>query len=221
MDRAERNIQPSRGGEHGARNHRVELHVKRTIDVVFAIVMLALLSPFLAVIAVAIRLDSKGPVLFIQSRVGLRGREFKMLKFRTMCQHAERLLPGLAHLNRGGAHLIRIEHDPRVTRVGGVLRHTSLDELPQLVNVIKGDMSLVGPRPQAPHEVALYSSRERRRLSVPAGMTGLWQITGRDSPSFEEWVRRDLEYIERWNLGLDLQILLRTPFTILARLRHS
>lgn len=172
-------------------------------------------------IALGVRLDSPGPVLFVQRRVGLHGREFRMLKFRSMCSDAEQRLAGLAHLNLGGEHLIRIAGDPRVTRFGSFLRRTSLDELPQLVNVLKGDMSLVGPRPQSPSEVALYSTREQGRLRVPPGMTGLWQITSRNNPSFDEWIRLDLEYVEHWSLPLDLKILLRTPSVMLRTANRS
>jgi lipopolysaccharide/colanic/teichoic acid biosynthesis glycosyltransferase len=167
-------------------------------------------------VAIGIRLDSSGPAIFRQRRVGLDGREFTMLKFRSMGVDAEQRLAGLAHLNAGGNQLIRIQSDPRVTRLGAFLRRSSLDELPQLVNVLRGDMSLVGPRPQSPSEVALYSSRQRQRLGVRPGMTGLWQVMARDDPSFDEWVRLDLEYIQHWSLGLDLKILLRTPRIVLG-----
>jgi lipopolysaccharide/colanic/teichoic acid biosynthesis glycosyltransferase len=140
-----------------------------------------------------------------------------MYKFRTMCADAERLLPQLAHRNLGGAYMIKIPGDPRVTRVGRFLRHTSLDELPQLINVLRGEMSLVGPRPQAPNEVALYTPHQRRRLHVLPGITGLWQVTARDNPSFDEWVRLDLAYIEHWSLWLDLRILARTVLQVVAR----
>jgi len=144
-----------------------------------------------------------------------------MYKFRTMCADAEARLPQLAHLNVGGAHLIRIRNDPRVTRLGSFLRRTSLDELPQLVNVVKGEMSLVGPRPQSPDEVALYSEGQRERLTVPPGMTGLWQVTARDEPRFDEWVRLDLQYIQQWSLPLDFKILLKTPAVMLRTIGRS
>jgi lipopolysaccharide/colanic/teichoic acid biosynthesis glycosyltransferase len=184
-------------------------------------VLLVVLSPLLLVLGLGVRIDSPGPSLFIKPRVGRFGREFQMLKFRSMCVNAEERLPALSHLNRGGVHLIRIQNDPRVTRFGVFLRRTSLDELPQLVNVLKGDMSFVGPRPQSPKEVAFYSPTERRRLDVPPGMTGLWQITARDDPSFERWVKLDLEYIERWNLALDLKILIQTPAVVLRTINRS
>jgi lipopolysaccharide/colanic/teichoic acid biosynthesis glycosyltransferase len=195
--------------------------VKRLFDVALAALVLVLAVPVMLAIAIAIRLDSPGPVLFVQSRVGLRGQQFRMLKFRSMCADAEQRLPGLAHLNVGGDRLIRIQADPRVTRLGSLLRRASLDELPQLVNVLKGEMSLVGPRPQSPSEVALYSSREIRRLEVPPGMTGLWQVTARDNPSFDEWIRLDLEYVDRWSLPLDLKILMRTPGVLIRTVQRS
>jgi lipopolysaccharide/colanic/teichoic acid biosynthesis glycosyltransferase len=209
-------------------DHGLEAHVdvtpqlvKRLVDVTLAALVLALAAPAMVVIAIAIRLDSPGPIFFVQSRVGVRGRQFRMLKFRSMCVDAEQRLPALAHLNLGGDRLIRIKADPRVTRLGSFLRRASLDELPQLVNVLKGDMSLVGPRPQSPREVALYSSREIRRLEVLPGMTGLWQITARDNPSFDEWIRLDLEYVDTWSLPLDLRILMRTPGVLIRTVQRS
>jgi lipopolysaccharide/colanic/teichoic acid biosynthesis glycosyltransferase len=209
-------------------DHGLETHVdvtpqlvKRLFDVTLAALVLALAAPVMLVIAIAIRLDSPGPIFFVQSRVGLRGRQFRMLKFRSMCADAEQRLPALAHLNVGGDRLIRIQADPRVTRLGSFLRRASLDELPQLINVLKGDMSLVGPRPQSPREVALYSGREIRRLEVLPGMTGLWQITARDNPSFDEWIRLDLEYVDSWSLPLDLKILMRTPGVLIRTVQRS
>jgi len=193
---------------------------KRTFDLVGAGLLLVLTSPLIALMAVAIRVDSPGPTFFVQRRVGLGGREFRMFKFRSMCADAEARLSSLAHLNVGGSRLVRIPDDPRVTRLGAVLRRTSLDELPQFLNVIRGEMSLVGPRPQAPNEIAQYSARQRRRLSVLPGITGLWQVTARDNPSFDEWVRLDLEYIDTWSLWLDMKILLLTSWVVLRSARR-
>jgi lipopolysaccharide/colanic/teichoic acid biosynthesis glycosyltransferase len=190
---------------------------KRFIDVVGAAALLLLTAPLMAVVAALIPADSRGPVIFKASRVGRDGRPFTLYKFRTMCADAQAQLPALAHRNLGGPRLIRIPDDPRITRVGRVLRRTGLDELPQLLNVLRGDMSLVGPRPQAPDEVALYSSRERERLAVRPGITGLWQVTAWERPSFDEWVRADLQYLNEWSLGLDLWILARTPWAIVRR----
>jgi lipopolysaccharide/colanic/teichoic acid biosynthesis glycosyltransferase len=169
-----------------------------------------LLSPLLAIIWFGIRLDSRGAAIFKAQRVGKHGQVFTMYKFRTMCVDAEARLVQIAHLRQGGPYMIKIPSDPRVTRFGRFLRRTSLDELPQLWNVVKGEMSLVGPRPQAPDEVALYNSRQRCRLEVTPGITGLWQVTARDIPDFEEWIRLDLQYIAGWSLWLDFKILLRT-----------
>lgn len=199
----------------------MQRRVKRGLDLALGSLLLAALSPLLILVAAGVRLDSAGPVLFVPARVGRDGRVFKMYKFRTMCVDAEARLPQLAHLNLGGEHLIRIRNDPRVTRFGSFLRRTSLDELPQLVNVVRGEMSLVGPRPQSPEEVALYSDGQRERLTVPPGMTGLWQITARDEPKFDEWVRLDLQYIQHWSLPLDFKILLKTPAVMLRTIGRS
>jgi lipopolysaccharide/colanic/teichoic acid biosynthesis glycosyltransferase len=192
------------------------LRLKRVIDVCASFLLLVLASPLMLALAIGVKLDSAGPVIFRQRRVGIDGREFTMLKLRSMCEDAEERLAGLAHLNAGGSRLIRIPSDPRVTRLGAFLRRSSLAELPQLVNVLRGEMSLVGPRPQSPSEVALYTSHQRRRLGVRPGMTGLWQVTSRDDPAFDEWVRLDLDYIQHWSLGLDMRILARTPSVVLG-----
>jgi lipopolysaccharide/colanic/teichoic acid biosynthesis glycosyltransferase len=189
---------------------RVQRKLKRALDVVVSAAALTACAPLLLLIAVAIKLDSRGPILFDRTRVGMDGRLFTMHKFRTMTVDAEQRLADLEQENEGGARLIKIRHDPRITPVGRWLRRYSLDELPQLVNVIQGDMSLVGPRPQYPSEVALYTEHQRRRLAVPAGLTGLWQISARDCSDFDEWVRLDLEYVDNWSIWLDLKILAKT-----------
>lgn len=199
----------------------MQRRLKRALDLALGSTLLFALSPILVLVAAGVRLDSPGPTLFVPARVGRNGRVFKMYKFRSMCADAEARLPELAHLNRGGNHLIRIANDPRVTRFGSFLRRTSLDELPQLVNVVKGEMSLVGPRPQSPDEVALYSDGQRQRLTVAPGMTGLWQITARDEPRFDEWIRLDLEYIQHWSLPLDLKILFKTPAVMVRTIGRS
>ena len=189
--------------------------VKRLLDVTASGLGLVLLSPLLALIWLAVRLDSPGPAVFKQNRVGKNGRIFTMYKFRTMVADAEKRLAQLAHLNQGGLYMIKIPNDPRVTRLGRFLRKTSLDELPQLWNVLKGEMSLVGPRPQSPHEVALYTPRQRCRLLVTPGITGLWQVTSRHVPDFDEWVTLDLNYMMEWSLALDGLILLKTVGVVL------
>ncbi|HEX7119988.1 MAG TPA: exopolysaccharide biosynthesis polyprenyl glycosylphosphotransferase [Longimicrobiales bacterium] len=193
--------------------------LKRAMDVAFAAVALLLISPLLAMIAVAIRLDSAGPVLFGQLRVGVGGKPFRMWKFRTMVPDADRMKPALAYLNESGdPRLFKISHDPRVTRVGRWLRRTSLDELPQLINVLRGEMSLVGPRPFFPEDVKHYEPHHLERLTVLPGITGLWQVSGRsDVRDFEAVVNLDREYIRRWSLLLDLRILARTIPAVLRR----
>jgi len=183
---------------------------KSAFDRAGAGLALVFLWPVLACVAVAIRLDSKGPALFRQVRVGRDGREFTVLKFRTMVPDAERRKAALVQYNDHDGVLFKIRNDPRITRTGAWLRRYSLDELPQLINVLRGDMSLVGPRPPLPEEVAQYGDDVRRRLVVRPGMTGLWQVSGRSDLSWEESVRLDLRYVENWSLTLDLQILWKT-----------
>jgi exopolysaccharide biosynthesis polyprenyl glycosylphosphotransferase len=192
--------------------------VKRGIDIVVAAIALAVLVPFVVLVAIAIKLDSKGPVFFAQTRVGKDRRKFQFYKFRSMCQDAERVRASLVHLNEASGPIFKITRDPRITRVGRFLRRSSLDELPQLINVLKGDMSLVGPRPPLPQEVEHYNDRAMERLSVIPGMTCLWQVNGRSNLSFEQWVDLDLEYIAKRSLWLDFVILLRTvPAVLTAR----
>ena len=196
-----------------------QLMVKRLVDIVGSVAGLVFLAPVLALVALAVKLDSPGPVLFVQKRAGLGGRCFRMLKFRTMRDGADHEKPGLAHLNlTGDPRLFKIPNDPRVTRLGAWLRRWSLDELPQLWNVLLGDMSLIGPRPFFESDLADYQDHHFRRLSVKPGVTGLWQVKGRSSVvDFEEVVRLDREYIERWSPLLDLAILLRTVPAVLRR----
>ncbi len=184
--------------------------LKAALDRLAALLLLVLLAPVLAVLAVAVRCGSPGPVLFRQVRVGKDGREFVMYKFRTMHADAPARLAELRHLNDYDDVLFKLRDDPRITRVGRRLRRFSLDELPQLINVLRGQMSLVGPRPPLPEEVAVYPDDVRRRLAVKPGLTGLWQISGRSDLPFAEAVRLDLRYVENWSFSLDLMILLRT-----------
>lgn len=193
----------------------VQRVLKRAIDIVVGAGACLIAIPLSMVIAALIKLDSKGPVIFAADRVGEGGRVFRLYKFRSMVPDAHEQLDQLTHLNQGGKYMIKIADDPRVTQVGGFLRKYSLDEIPQLWNVLRGDMSLVGPRPQAPGEVALYDDYQRRRLSVPAGITGWWQVTARDDPRFEVWAEKDLEYIDNWSIRLDLTIIFRTIGVIL------
>ncbi len=184
--------------------------VKSVFDKVVALIALIILAIPMLVIAIIIRSTSEGPALFKQTRIGRGGREFRLLKFRTMVNGAERLKALLEHENEHDGVLFKIRNDPRVTKVGAFLRRYSIDELPQLINVLRGEMSLVGPRPPLPEEVARYGSDVRRRLVVKPGMTGLWQVSGRADLSWEESVRLDLRYVENWSLILDLQILWKT-----------
>lgn len=190
--------------------------VKRAVDWCLALGLTILALPVLAAIAVAIRIDSPGPVLFRQTRVGARGETFSMLKFRSMCVDAEqRLAQVTSSADAGNAVLFKMRRDPRITRVGGFLRRYSLDELPQLVNVLRGEMSLVGPRPPLPSEVAGYESDAVRRLRVRPGLTGLWQVSGRSDLNWDESLRLDLWYVDNWSLVLDLQIIVRTARAVL------
>jgi len=174
------------------------------------LLLLVVASPALAAMMVAIRLDSRGPALFRQERVGRDERPFTMYKMRTMRPDAERMLVSLTDQNEGAGVLFKMQDDPRVTRVGRLLRRTSLDELPQLINVVKGQMSLVGPRPALPGEVAEYDDIERRRLAVKPGMTGLWQVSGRSNLDWETSISLDLHYVDNWRVADDLMIGLRT-----------
>ena len=186
------------------------LVVKRSIDLVASLLGLVVLAPVLLVMAIAIMLDSPGPVLFRQARIGKNGREFSIYKFRSMEKDAEERLPELQNLNEAEGPLFKIREDPRRTRVGRWLRKTSLDELPQLYNVLSGEMSLVGPRPHLPEEILRYQPWHRKRLEVVPGLTGLPQVSGRSNLSFDETAFLDLYYIQNWSLSLDIMILLRT-----------
>jgi len=189
--------------------------LKGAADRLTAALLLLVLSPLFVALAVAVRATSAGPAFFRQTRVGIGGREFTCLKFRTMISGAERMQAQLAHLNekRDGV-LFKISNDPRVTRVGAILRRYSLDELPQLINVLNGTMSLVGPRPPLPGEVERYSDEMRGRLAVKPGLTGLWQVSGRSSLSWPESVRLDLSYVENWSPRMDAEILARTAAAV-------
>jgi exopolysaccharide biosynthesis polyprenyl glycosylphosphotransferase len=195
----------------------VGLIAKRLLDLTGSLVLLVLLSPLLLLIAVAIKVSSQGPVLFTQRRVGLNGRQFDVVKFRTMVAGAEEQLAGLRDRNEIDGHAFKLTNDPRVTPVGAWLRRMSFDELPQLWNVLRGQMSLVGPRPPLPSEVAGYDVWHRRRLSMKPGMTGLWQVGSRREQSFDRWVEADLTYIDGWSFLLDLKILFRTIPAVLGR----
>jgi len=199
-------------------DHAFSLFLKRTMDVVLASVLLVLLAPFMALIGLLVKLTSKGPTIYRQIRCGLYGRKFTLYKFRSMHEGAEDVLWEIRHLGEMNGPVFKMRNDPRVTPFGRFLRKSSIDELPQFWNVIKGDMSLVGPRPPLPEEVREYTRWQRRRLSVKPGITCLWQVSGRNEIDFHEWMKLDLEYIDQWSLLLDLKILLRTfPVVLLGR----
>ncbi|MBI2377211.1 MAG: sugar transferase [Deltaproteobacteria bacterium] len=198
---------------------------KRAFDVVASAVLILLSSPLMLIVSLLIKLSSRGPVLFKQDRVGEGGRHFKFLKFRTMHvnnddsihrEYAKQWIQeGKAHTEKDGERIFKIEKDPRIFAIGHLLRRYSIDELPQLFNVLRGDMSLIGPRPSIPYEVEAYRPWHRRRFEGPQGITGLWQVSGRNRLSFDEMVKLDIEYIENWSIGLDLKILLRTIGVVL------
>lgn len=193
----------------------LEINIKRLFDVIFSLMVLIFLSPLFLAIALAIKFDSKGPVLFKQKRVGLRGRRFLVYKFRTMVTNAEDLKSQLEEHNEMDGPVFKISNDPRITKVGRFLRKTSLDELPQFFNVLMGEMSVVGPRPPIPEEVRQYERWQLRRLSMKPGITCIWQVSGRNSIPFEEWMKMDMQYIDNWSLKLDFVIFLKTIRTVL------
>ena len=189
---------------------------KRAFDIVFSLLGIIVFSPVMLATAIAIKLDSPGPVLFHQLRVGRDGRQFWMVKFRTMGVDAERRRDALHAQNQGAGPLFKLKRDPRVTRVGAVLRKFSIDELPQFVNVLRGDMSIVGPRPPLPAEVTRYDGTVYRRLYIKPGITGLWLISGLSDLSWEESVRLDLRYVENWSIATDVMIMWRTARVMIA-----
>ena len=199
---------------HAERLPLMALVFKRVVDVVGAGIGLALLSPFLPVIAVLIKLDSPGAVLYGAPRAGLKSRAFQCYKFRTMVDRADQLKNGLRALNQRSGPIFKIGNDPRITRVGHFLRRYSLDELPQLWNVLRGEMSLVGPRPHPVDECAAYEIEHLARLDVTPGITGLWQVSARQDPSFQRSIELDREYIRTWDLMSDMRILLRTILAV-------
>jgi exopolysaccharide biosynthesis polyprenyl glycosylphosphotransferase len=188
-----------------------QLLAKRVFDVTCTLLALPILIPIFLIVAIAIKLDSPGPVFFVQQRVGIRKYIFPMYKFRSMYIDAEEKLKEIEHLNEAEGPIFKIKNDPRITRLGRFIRKTSIDELPQLINVLKGEMSLVGPRPMSIRDVDLFDHGvQRKRFSVQPGLTCIWQISGRSNLPFEKWLELDLEYIENWNFWLDLKILLKT-----------
>lgn len=201
----------------------ISLCAKAVIDFVFSFFVIICLSPVYLIIAIIIKIDSRGPVFFKQTRVGLRGREFQVYKFRSMIPNAEKVLKDInldvatGIENEQEGPVFKMKNDPRITKIGKFLRKTSLDELPQFFNVLKGDMSVVGPRPPIPSEVEQYERWQLRRLSMKPGITCIWQVSGRNNIPFHRWMKLDLQYIDTWSLKLDLMIVLKTIKTIIRR----
>lgn len=184
--------------------------VKRIIDIVGSLCGLILLSPLLIITAIAIKLDSNGPIFFAQERVGQNGSIFKMYKFRSMVTNAEELLDKLKDKNEMSGPMFKIKKDPRITKVGHFIRKTSIDELPQLINVLKGEMSLVGPRPNLPREVIKFSDYQKAKLLAKPGLTCYWQVMGRNSIGFEKWMELDIKYVEERNTWVDIKLIFKT-----------
>jgi len=193
-----------------------QLFLKRTIDILFSSFFIILTSPIYLMTAIAIKLNSKGPIFFSQVRCGVNGRKFTLYKFRSMVVGAEIKKRLLEMMNEMDGPVFKIKQDPRITKVGRVIRKLSIDELPQLINVLKGDMSIVGPRPPLPVEVEMYELWQRRRLSFKPGITCVWQVSGRNNVNFDRWMEMDLEYIDNWSLWLDIKILIKTFFVVLT-----
>jgi exopolysaccharide biosynthesis polyprenyl glycosylphosphotransferase len=196
-----------------------QMALKRLFDIASSAVALWMLLPLFAVVMAIIKLTSKGPIFFKQVRTGLHGKPFHMLKFRSMVVNAEELKAKLEAQNeQAGGVAFKMKNDPRITRIGRFIRKYSIDELPQLINVLRGDMSVVGPRPPVPNEVAKYQAWQRRRLSVRPGLTCIWQVSGRNQISFEEWMYMDMQYIDHWSLSQDLGLIFRTfPVVLTGR----
>lgn len=194
----------------------IGLLFKRLMDIIFSATILVVISPVLLAIAIAIKLDSHGPVLYFSERIGKKGRVFRCAKFRTMVRDAEKRRADVMHMNERDGVLFKISNDPRITKLGRLLRKYSLDELPQFLNVLRGDMSVVGPRPPLASEVREYKLNHLRRLDVTPGVTGLWQVQGRQDPSFDSYISLDVTYIENWSVWLDLKIIMRTIGVVMS-----
>jgi lipopolysaccharide/colanic/teichoic acid biosynthesis glycosyltransferase len=194
----------------------IQFKLKRILDILASAAALTFLSPVLLLLAVIVKLNSQGTVFYRSQRVGKKGKMFTCYKFRTMVTNADQMKAKLLHLNERDVILFKITHDPRITRPGRYMRKYSLDELPQLWNVLKGDMSLVGPRPPLASEVKQYELDALLRLEAAPGITGLWQVQARNSPSFEDYISLDRLYVENWSLGLDLKILFRTIAVVIS-----
>ena len=188
--------------------------IKRLIDIICSFVGILVLSPLFIIIAIIVKFTSKGPIFFSQKRVGRNGKEFDMYKFRSMVVNAEELKEKLAAQNEMSGPMFKMKDDPRVTKVGKFIRKTSIDELPQLWNILKGDMSLVGPRPSLPKEVAQFEDWMYKRLEVKPGLTCYWQVSGRNNIDFEDWMKLDVKYVEERNLWIDIKLICKTVFVL-------
>lgn len=188
--------------------------VKRFIDIFCSSLGIILLSPVFIIVGTIIKLDSKGPVIFSQKRVGKDGKEFKMYKFRSMVVNAEELKKKLMHQNEMSGPMFKMKDDPRITKIGKFIRKTSIDELPQLINVLKGEMSLVGPRPSLPKEVAQFEPWMMRRLDVKPGLTCYWQVSGRNNIDFDDWMKLDIKYVQDRSIKLDIKLIFKTFFVL-------
>jgi len=187
---------------------------KRSLDIIASICGLILLSPVLLIVSILIKMESKGPVFFMQKRIGLNGKEFNMYKFRSMVINAEELKEKLKDKNEMSGPMFKIKDDPRITKIGKFIRKTSIDELPQLVNVLKGEMSLVGPRPSLPNEVKEFEKWMLRRLDVKPGITCYWQVMGRNKIGFEDWMKLDVKYVKDRSFWLDMKLIFKTFFVL-------
>lgn len=199
---------------------RVFLFLKRAFDLFCATIAFIILLPIFLIVIITIKLDSKGPAIYYQERVGKNGKLFKIYKFRSMCQNADELKEQLLKLNERDGPVFKITNDPRVTRVGKFLRRSSMDELPQLINIIRGDMSIVGPRPALPNEVNTYTEEQKHRLSVTPGLTCYWQIFHNANTTFDEWVEMDVKYIKNRSVSTDLKLIFKTIIFVFRRKNH-
>lgn len=194
---------------------------KRLMDILLSLLGLIMVSPIMLIVAILIKLESSGPIIFSQKRVGLNGKEFNMLKFRSMVQNAEELKEKLQKQNEMSGPMFKMKEDPRVTKVGRFIRKTSIDELPQLINILKGEMSLVGPRPSLPNEVAKFEPWMLERLKVKPGLTCYWQVSGRNNIDFEDWMKLDIKYVKDRNLGLDIKLIFKTFFVLFGGKKYK
>lgn len=199
---------------------RMFLFLKRAFDLFCATIAFIILLPIFLIVIITIKLDSKGPAIYHQERVGKNGKLFKIYKFRSMCQNADELKEQLLKLNERDGPVFKITNDPRVTRVGKFLRRSSMDELPQLINIIRGDMSIVGPRPALPNEVNTYTEEQKQRLSVTPGLTCYWQIFHNANTTFDEWVEMDVKYIKNRSVSTDLKLIFKTIIFVFRRKNH-